>query len=353
MNIIERYKRLSLWNKLAAWGSAASLAGIALALLTISLDQCGRVPSKSKPESKPAAVTEQPAGQGPLERLALIDVIYDKSKDIRTRTEALNLFLQNERDRTRDRHIDLSHIDLQGADVANKDTPIVVYAEVERDRNIDLSNVIFYEANLSNADFSYCRLSGSNFWRATLAETVFLHAELRDAKFVEANLRGAYFWGADLARSNFTEAKATSVDYGQASLQEGIFTGADCRGSNFVRAHLKSSSFEGAMLNFAYFENANLEGAHLNGAQLDNANFSKAQLANADLEAVKGWENIRSIRSANIFHIKNPPDGFRDWALSEGAVELPSKEFHAYIGELIEEETARLLELLVDEGAVE
>lgn len=349
MKIISRYKRLSLWNKLAAWGSAASLAGIALALLALSLDHCGPASGKDNPESDFVAAAEQPSHREPLERLALIDVLYDKDKDVRIRTEALGLFVQDEREKPKGTRIDLSHIDLQDADVSNKDVPTVVYVEAERHKNIDLSDTIFYEANLSNADFRYGRLSRSNFWRANLDGTIFMHADLREAKFVKASLQGAYFWAADLENADFAGAQSTSADYGQSSLQKGNFAGADCRGSNFVRAHLRSAHFNGTLLDFAYFENANLEGAHLNGAQLDNADFSKAQLANADLEAIRGWKNIRRIKDANIFQIRNPPDGFIDWALSAGAVEMPTKEFHDYIGKLIEEETARLLERLADE----
>ena len=35
MTLIQRYRRLTLWNKIGFWGSIASLVGVLIALLTV------------------------------------------------------------------------------------------------------------------------------------------------------------------------------------------------------------------------------------------------------------------------------------------------------------------------------
>jgi hypothetical protein len=45
-------------------------------------------------------------------------------------------------------------------------------------------------------------------------------------------------------------------------------------------------------------------------------------LRNANLEGIV-WQHIATIKSANIGGVKNAPDGFREWALKNGAIENP------------------------------
>jgi len=35
-----------------------------------------------------------------------------------------------------------------------------------------------------------------------------------------------------------------------------------------------------------------------------------------------GWQSIKSIRYANIYGVKSPPNGFEEWALEHGAVSI-------------------------------
>jgi len=45
-------------------------------------------------------------------------------------------------------------------------------------------------------------------------------------------------------------------------------------------------------------------------------------LNGADLTNIKNWRQIESIEKANIYGVKNPPDGFVEWAMENGAVSI-------------------------------
>lgn len=116
----------------------------------------------------------------------------------------------------------------------------------------------------------------------------------------------------------------------RANLVRSDFSAADLRGSAFRFADLgfadfRSANLRGADLGHANLSNANLSGidlvgSSLAGARLDSADLSSADLRNADLGAIL-WRQIAAIKSANIAGIRNAPQGFREWALQNGAVE--------------------------------
>ncbi len=49
-------------------------------------------------------------------------------------------------------------------------------------------------------------------------------------------------------------------------------------------------------------------------------NGQLSDLRNAILRDI-AWRRIASVKSANIAGVKNAPEGFRDWALKNGAIE--------------------------------
>lgn len=63
-------------------------------------------------------------------------------------------------------------------------------------------------------------------------------------------------------------------------------------------------------------------GASLAGAGLTGACLEDADLRNTDLAGVL-WRDIKSIQGANIYGVRNPPDGFLPWALEHGAQSVP------------------------------
>lgn len=132
---------------------------------------------------------------------------------------------------------------------------------------------------------------------------------------VGVDLSSAFLQGVHLAHANLLRA-----DFSTADLRDSAF-----RSSNFTFANLRSANFRGADLQGGVFSDANMSetdlvGSNLAGAKLDHVDLSSADLRNADLQSIS-WHQIASIQSANIAGIRNAPEGFRDWALKNGAVE--------------------------------
>ena len=121
---------------------------------------------------------------------------------------------------------------------------------------------------------------------------------------------------------NLENASLVRTDFSSADLRNSKLAGVD-----FTVANLNSANLRNADLAHVRFEEADLRGADLTGSILIGADLSGASLDEADLRSadLKGihWNQIKSIEQANIAGIKNAPTGFVDWALKNGAVNLP------------------------------
>jgi hypothetical protein len=128
-----------------------------------------------------------------------------------------------------------------------------------------------------------------------------------------AFLQGIHLERARLLRSNFNAADLRDSDFAGAD-----FSDADLRFGNFRQSNLRNASFQ----------RASLEDADLWGTDLDNADLSGATLTNADLRFANlaniRWRDARTLKNANVFGVKNAPDGFVSWALQHGAVQVES-----------------------------
>jgi hypothetical protein len=123
---------------------------------------------------------------------------------------------------------------------------------------------------------------------------------------------------AGLSRQVVIEGKGAMTG---ARLRRADLSGADLSLSNFISADLREVDFSEANLNFGSFNGADLSGADLSGADIGRTNFSNANLVSANLKGVTNWKDIRAMEDANVAHVRNAPSGFRQWALSMGAVE--------------------------------
>jgi len=113
-------------------------------------------------------------------------------------------------------------------------------------------------------------------------------------------------------------------------------SGAFLPGIKLKDAFLADANLAEAELMFADLSEAYLGGANLSGADLFNANLAEATFINADLTGaniegadltqIQDWRAIASIEHANIYGIKNPPDGFIEWAIEHGAVNIGDEE---------------------------
>ncbi len=131
----------------------------------------------------------------------------------------------------------------------------------------------------------------------------------------DAFLRAIELNGAQLVRSSFRSADVRNASFRDANMQYADLTFANFRNSDFRRASLENASLKDADLN----------GANLREVDLRETDLSRADLRNTDLQGAR-WKGITDVRLANIYGIRNAPDGFVAWALHHGAVSVESDE---------------------------
>jgi len=128
-----------------------------------------------------------------------------------------------------------------------------------------------------------------------------------------AFLQGIRLQRASLARSNFSAADMRDSDLSFADLSN-----ADLQSTNFRQSTLRNSDFDHADLT-----KADLWGADLSGADLSGTILADADLRNTNLANLK-WHDFRDLGGANIFGVKNAPEGFVAYALKRGAIQKES-----------------------------
>jgi len=135
---------------------------------------------------------------------------------------------------------------------------------------------------------------------------------------VGVDLSGAFLQGirlqrASLARSNFSAADMRDSDLTFTDLSD-----TDLRSTNLRHCILRSANLERANMTDADLFGADLAGGDLSGAALANADLRNTNLANLK------WNNALSAKNANIFGVKNAPEGFVAYALKRGAIQKES-----------------------------
>jgi Pentapeptide repeats (9 copies) len=128
-----------------------------------------------------------------------------------------------------------------------------------------------------------------------------------------AFLQGVQLPQARLLRSNFTDADVRNSNLTGADLSYASLNSANFRESNLSRVNFTSADLT----------NADFCGAHFGSSDLADATLDGADLGNSDLSGIQ-WQQIRSIRKANLADAKDLPEGFLAWALKHGAVQLAS-----------------------------
>jgi hypothetical protein len=128
---------------------------------------------------------------------------------------------------------------------------------------------------------------------------------------------GAFLQGVRLDGANLLRCNLEATD-----LRDSHLAGAD-----LAYADLKSANFRSGDLHLAHLRNADLQdadlvGANLAGADLAGADLDDTDLRNTDLTGVL-WREMKSIHGANIYGVRNPPEGFSSWALAQGARSEP------------------------------
>jgi hypothetical protein len=146
--------------------------------------------------------------------------------------------------------------------------------------------------------------------------------ELNDdgVALIGVNVADAYLEGVRLEKAQARRANFSSTDLREARFKRAKLDDADLRCANLRGADLRECSLTGSRL-----DDADLVGANLAGADVARASLERADLRGADLKDLRHWQAIHAIRAANIFGIRNAPEGFVAWAKTNGVIETNSE----------------------------
>jgi hypothetical protein len=137
---------------------------------------------------------------------------------------------------------------------------------------------------------------------------------------VGVDVSGAFLQDLHLERARLSRASFRAADLRDSDFHSANFSDASLQSVNLRESNLRNANFQDAGL-----EDADLTEADLSGADLSRANLASADLTNADLANVR-WQTIKEIKGANIFGVKNAPQGFKAWAAQHGAVSTKPDE---------------------------
>jgi Pentapeptide repeats (8 copies) len=132
---------------------------------------------------------------------------------------------------------------------------------------------------------------------------------------VGVDVSGAFVQGIRLEHARLLRSNFGGVDARDSDFQFADFSDSDLRSANFRRSNLRKVDFRGADL-----AECDLVGADLSGADLSDASLFDADLRRSDLNGIH-WRDIRDITKANVYGVKNAPEGFIGWATQHGAID--------------------------------
>lgn len=145
---------------------------------------------------------------------------------------------------------------------------------------------------------------------------------LQELNADRVDLVGVDVSGAFLRRIDLHDARLGRADLSSADARNGNFQSADLTDANLSSANFRKSNFHNANLQGSTLDDADLVGADLSHADLSGASLDNIDLREANLDGTS-WKEIKSIKGANLYGIRNAPAGFTDWAVHGGAVQMP------------------------------
>jgi len=128
----------------------------------------------------------------------------------------------------------------------------------------------------------------------------------------------AFLMGVRLTRANLARASLRGAD-----LRMAVFDQANVEYADLSSTNIRNGSMVKAELDYAMFADSDLNGCNLTGADCDDSDFSRADLRNCELKNLK-WKGINEVKFANLFGVKDAPEGFVQWAMKNGAVAIES-----------------------------
>ncbi|HEY6348267.1 MAG TPA: pentapeptide repeat-containing protein [Candidatus Angelobacter sp.] len=137
---------------------------------------------------------------------------------------------------------------------------------------------------------------------------------------VGVDVSGAFLQGVQLSNAHLRRSDFNSADVRNSNFQSADLADSDLGSANFRESRLHGASFQGVRL-----DEADLWGADLSDADLADASLIDVDLRQADLNGIR-WQQIRSLSGANIYAVRNAPQGFVAWAVQRGAVQIESDD---------------------------
>jgi Pentapeptide repeats (8 copies) len=119
------------------------------------------------------------------------------------------------------------------------------------------------------------------------------------------------------------DAMLSRCDLHASDLRDGGLHGSAMSFCNLRSANLRQADLSDTQLADADLSDADLSGANLTSANLARSNLDNADLRGANLKEL-AWKEIGSLRLANVFGIRNAPEGFAAFAMAHGAVSAES-----------------------------
>jgi len=137
---------------------------------------------------------------------------------------------------------------------------------------------------------------------------------------VGVDVSSAFLQGLDLRGANLTRSDFSSTDLRNSNL-----TSVDFTFSNLNSANLRDAALDHAKFVQANLRSADLTGSSLVGADLSGAILDDSDLRRADLKDIQ-WQRLKSLKLANVAGVRNAPEGFVAWAMSNGAIDRPDAD---------------------------
>jgi len=143
--------------------------------------------------------------------------------------------------------------------------------------------------------------------------------ELNDDRqpLVGLDAPGAFLQGIQLPGANLLRSNLEASD-----LRDSRLAGANLEFANLHAANFRGGDWSHARLRHADLEDSDMAGANISGCDLAGANLKNADLRNIEMSGAI-WQQIKSIKGANIYGIRHPPEGFLAWAQANGAQSTP------------------------------
>jgi len=137
---------------------------------------------------------------------------------------------------------------------------------------------------------------------------------------IGVDLSGAFLQAVHLEHARLSRASFRSADMRDSDFASADSSNADLQSTNLRQSNLRNANFTGAILGGKRAEDgADLFGCDFSGVDLTGVILANADLTNATLTNLR-WKELGDIKGANIFGVKNAPEGFLAWAMQHGAV---------------------------------